>query len=260
MDKPKLNFIIDILMFVCMALLASIGFLMKFSLIPGRDCWVKYGKNVELFLFGLDRHQWGTVHLYLSFALIVLLILHIYLHWRLTVRLYQKLIASPALRKTGLWILIVITVFLIVFPFVVNPKVVESEAGKGHRSLRRVGGTERETPIERPLETTDEPTDETIKENTIESATEHPVDTLQHGSHEKYTVSGRAVEVKGYMTLNEVARIYNVPVSAILNGLGLPESALQVQKLGRLRKLYHFTMTDVEKILCEYHKMHEQEE
>lgn len=232
MNKSKLNFIIDIFMFICMTLIASIGFLIKFTLIPGSESWEIYGKNVDLFLFGMDRHQWGTIHLYIGFVLLGLLILHIYLHWKTIVGLYRKLITSPKIRKISLWILMVVSVFLMVFPFVVNPKVVERVAGKGNHSVLKV------------------------QENEMEPTMKQSINKLQSNFHEKNTTSGIAIEVRGYMTLIDVAQRYNVPVKIILDQLGIPKSALNVQKLGGLRKMYGFEMTDIEKIIYEYSKSH----
>ena len=148
------------------------------------------------------------------------------------VGIYHKLIRSPKIRKISLWICIIVSIFLIVFPFAVNPKVVERVAGKGHQSTRRV------------------------YENETEPTMKKPVDKEQSNSHEKYTISGIAIEVKGYMTLTDVAQKYNVPVTTIIKQLGIPKSALHVQTLGRLRKTYGFKMTDVEKIIYEYRQSH----
>ena len=59
------------------SLLAGIGFLMKFVLIPGKERFAVYGRNVDLFFLGFDRHEWGTLHLWLAFALIALMAVHI---------------------------------------------------------------------------------------------------------------------------------------------------------------------------------------
>jgi hypothetical protein len=37
MDKSKLNFVIDALMFLCLMAMAGLGFLMKYPLPSGRD-------------------------------------------------------------------------------------------------------------------------------------------------------------------------------------------------------------------------------
>ena len=82
MDKSKLNFVIDALMFLCLMAMAGLGFLMKYVLPSGRDAWAKYGSNLQLSWLGWDRHDWGDIHLYLAFTLLTLLVLHIILHWQ----------------------------------------------------------------------------------------------------------------------------------------------------------------------------------
>ena len=98
MNKAKLNFVIDALMFLCMAAIAGLGFLMKYVLLPGRESTIKYGRRVELSLLGLDRHDWGAIHLYLGFFLLTLLMLHIVLHWQMIPGLFAKLVANSRQR------------------------------------------------------------------------------------------------------------------------------------------------------------------
>ena len=212
-------------MFVGMMLILSIGFLIKFTLIPGEARWKIYGRNVDLFLFGMDRHEWGTVHFYIGCVLVALLILHIYLHWKMIGELYQKLITSSQARKISFLLLIVVSVFLIVFPFAVSPKVAE-------RELRK-------------------------KQYTSHDHEGNPTNKIEGNSHENYTSSDSAIEVRGFMTLNDVAQKYNIPSDVLLDQLGIPDSAgLSGQQLGKLRKIYNFKMTDVEKIIYEYRNSH----
>ena len=68
--KSTLNLIIDALLLVCMAAIAGIGLLMKNVLVPGYKRWDIYGRNVELYFWGLDRHQWGTIHFVIALVFI----------------------------------------------------------------------------------------------------------------------------------------------------------------------------------------------
>lgn len=133
-DKPKLNFIIDALMFLVMMAMAGLGFLMKYVLIPGKERWVKYGRNVDLTLLGWDRHDWGALHLYLGFTLLGLLILHIILHWKQIVGLFQRFI-SPERRTLVLLVFVLLAVLLIYFPFLMTPEV--GELGRGMGRIHR---------------------------------------------------------------------------------------------------------------------------
>lgn len=122
-DKAKLNFVITVLMFLCMMAVTGIGFLMKFVLIPGRERWLKYGKNVELYLFGMERHEWGTVHIIFGLVLLGLLALHIILHWKVILGIYRKLIPNQKARRIVTAVFIISSTILIVLPFVVNPEI-----------------------------------------------------------------------------------------------------------------------------------------
>jgi hypothetical protein len=57
MKKSKLNLIIDTLLLLCIAAIGGIGFLMKYVLIPGYQRWEIYERNVDLFLWGMGRHE-----------------------------------------------------------------------------------------------------------------------------------------------------------------------------------------------------------
>jgi hypothetical protein len=133
-DKPKLNFIFDALMFLVMMAMAGLGFLMKYVLIPGKERWVKYGRNVDLTLLGWDRHDWGDLHLYLGFTLLGLLILHIILHWKQIVGLFQRLI-PPERRTLILLVFLLLAALLIYFPFLMTPEV--GELGRGLGRIHR---------------------------------------------------------------------------------------------------------------------------
>jgi hypothetical protein len=133
MNKAKLNFAIDALMFLCMAAIAGLGFLMKYVLLPGRESTIKYGRRVELSLLGLDRHDWGAIHLYLGFLLLALLVLHIVLHWNMIPGLFARLIANSRQRWSIALVFVALAAALLVFPFLISPEVKDADAGQGRR-------------------------------------------------------------------------------------------------------------------------------
>jgi hypothetical protein len=133
MNKGKLTFVIDALMFLCMTAIAGLGFLMKYVLLPGRESTIKYGRRVDLALFGLDRHDWGAIHLYLGFLWLALLVLHILLHWKMIPGLYAKLVVSARERwKFGL-VYVALAAVLLLFPFLISPEVKDAGEGRGGR-------------------------------------------------------------------------------------------------------------------------------
>ncbi|MEW6386038.1 MAG: DUF4405 domain-containing protein [Thermodesulfobacteriota bacterium] len=138
MDKGKLNFVIDALMFLCLMGIAGLGFLMKYVLLPGREARMKYGGPVELSWLGWDRHDWGQIHLYLAFFLLGLLLLHIILDWQVILGLWEKLIPNPRMRTRIAFAFLLITVLLLYVPFLVTPEA--QERGRRGRGLRSEAG------------------------------------------------------------------------------------------------------------------------
>ena len=133
MEKQKLNFVIDALMFLCLMAMAGLGFLMEYVLLPGRRAWAKYSRNVDLTWLGWDRHDWGEIHLYLAFTLLGLLCIHLFLHWQMILGLYARLLPDPQARTRLAWALLVLTVLLLAFPFLITPDVRERGRGGGGR-------------------------------------------------------------------------------------------------------------------------------
>lgn len=123
MDKSKVNLVIDALMFLCVMAMTGIGLLMKFVLLPGKETWAVYGRKVELFLFGMDRHQWGTIHLIAAFVFLAFLVVHIILHWKMILSLYPRLIGRKVARRIIAMIIVIVGIFLVVFPLVMKPEV-----------------------------------------------------------------------------------------------------------------------------------------
>ena len=130
MKKPVLNFVINAIMTVCMSAVIGIGFLIKFTLISGQERWLKYGDNINLYFFGMDRHQWGMIHLVLGFILIGLLVVHIFLHWNVITSVYKKLIKEPLAKKIIAILFIIICTLIIVIPFFIKPEI--EPIRKGH--------------------------------------------------------------------------------------------------------------------------------
>ncbi len=137
MDKPKLRFVVQALMFLCLMALAGIGLLMEFVLIPGRKTIAKYGRNVNLTFLGLDRHDWGEVHLYFALIFLALLAIHLALHWKKIVGLYEKTIPDHKRRNVIAAAFLLLSVLLIYFAFIVNPDVKETGRGAGRQGIRQ---------------------------------------------------------------------------------------------------------------------------
>ncbi len=74
MKKTKMNFVIDAMAFISFVLLTSTGVLVHYVLPPGSGRFS--------ILWGMDRHQWGQLHYWISIIMMVCLGLHLLLHWK----------------------------------------------------------------------------------------------------------------------------------------------------------------------------------
>ena len=91
---------------------------------------------MDLTWLGWDRHDWGDIHLYLAFALLGLLAVHLILHWSMIVGLCARLIPDPKRRHWVVLAFLAISLLLIYFPFLITPAVQERGRGGG-RGLGR---------------------------------------------------------------------------------------------------------------------------
>jgi len=138
--KPKWNLVIDIFLFVWMMAMTGVGFLLKYVLVPGFKRNELYGRGRELFFWGMDRHQWGSIHFALALLFSALLVLHIILHWNMIIGIYKRMVPHTTLRVSLSVFLIVIAVLLAVAPFFINPTVSKTgSSGQGHVRHRGMG-------------------------------------------------------------------------------------------------------------------------
>ncbi len=233
MKRSTLNFWIDALMLAIMSSIVGIGFLIKYVLIPGQERWVVYGENVELYYLGMDRHEWGTIHLILGFVLLALLVLHIIFHWKVIVCLYNRIFQRKRIRTLLSFLFLAICTAFVLIPFLVKPEVLKISHGEGrhadHDSLQ----------IDQEI---------TVKD-TAEVEVRNEVRN-EGKSHKKQELS--RIEVRGYMTLKEISEKYNVPTSHIKTKLNIPQSTPDDERLSRLRQKYGIEMNEVKEMIDGY--------
>jgi hypothetical protein len=126
-----LGLIIDCLMLLQMGALVGIGLLVKFVLVPGYERNVIYGRGADLYVFGLDRHEWGTVHMWIGVSLVVVLAVHIVLHWNRILGLLRGVSGSAAVRAAIAIGVLLLAAALASFPLWVAPEVETGKAGEG---------------------------------------------------------------------------------------------------------------------------------
>lgn len=121
-NQFKLNLFIDTIMLVLMMAMAGIGLLIKYVLVPGFQRNVVYGDSVELELWGLSRHQWGTIHLVVSLLFLVFLLLHIALHWKMIGCFCRQILPNKSVRISVTTFFSILLVLLLVGPLFLTPE------------------------------------------------------------------------------------------------------------------------------------------
>jgi len=240
-NRGTLNLVIDAVMFLALAFIAGVGFLMKYTLPPGREKILKYGENVQLYFLGLDRHQWGAIHLTAAYIMLGLLVLHIALHWKAIVGLVRNAVPLPLLRSTLTTILILLCAVCFTFAFFVAPT--RKDDGDYLFRNARSRAFEKPTDVNQSVERLDG------KDVRAEEGREHPGGggpARQTGESPGPGSVGRGYEaIRGSLTVADVAKIYGIPVGEVKRRLGLPAHVEGSETLGRLRKIYGFTMQQV---------------
>lgn len=226
--REKINLTIDLLLFVALVFIAGIGFLIKYTLPPGRERILKYGDNRELYLLGWDRHQWGSFHLFVAVIMLGLLVLHILFHWKTILCLVRKAVSRNWLRRS-LWATLgLLCLFFLLFAFFSTP--VREEAGDFlHRNARSAA-------VKR--EANENCCDhEPDKEKKIEAAKADRGEKHSHMNEDHASLNGR-------MTLEDTAIRFGITIEEVKRRLGLPVHVPGVETFGRLRKTYGFTMQE----------------
>lgn len=108
MKRPNLNFLVDFVAFAACIFLLSTGLIMYFVLPPGHG---------HLELWGMNRHGWGDIHFWSAVAFILIIAIHLVLHWKWIiskvkgrVKSSEKISARTILFATGVSIIILISI------------------------------------------------------------------------------------------------------------------------------------------------------
>lgn len=107
MNRLKTNIVIDILMLVSFAVMSFSGFVlhMRRVLFTGQSPFM-----------GMSRHTWSDIHLWSAIVVLVLLVLHIVLHWKAVDAFFKKSIENTTLRYI-VYALLVVVVLITIIPW-----------------------------------------------------------------------------------------------------------------------------------------------
>jgi len=239
--RQKVNITIDIIMFLVMVALAVIGFIIRYVLIPGSERWEKYGRNVDLTCLGLDRHEWGFIHLILGIILVALLVLHIIFHWTMIVCYLKRLLPRTVMRYTVVSGIIILSCIFAAAPFYLSPETglpIRGQ-GEGYWLMNYGDGV---TSVNKD--------DNAVIDNNPEKE-EVPL-TAKEPDHadikveETHAKEERVLDIKGFNTIGELARLNGISAAELKKGLNIPAGVSDNEQLGRIRRIYGFTMREVE--------------
>lgn len=215
------KYLVDTLMFLCIVGVAGIGLMMAFFIPEGPSA-----RGASKFFLGIHRHQWGNIHLYLSIAFTVLLVVHLVLSWSWIKGKAKNLFGKAWRAALGLTLL---AAFLVPFLFWLaapknDPAYAELGAGVGLRWRQ-------EAPLRAPV---------TPPLPESEEAAEAPREDVP-----------AEVVITGQMTLRDIERSTGVPARDIAAKLELPPDVPLDEILGRLRRQYGFEIEQVRTIVAE---------
>ncbi len=239
MKKSKWNLIIDAIMFILMMALIGVGLLTKYVLLTGQKKWDKFGNNCEFTWLGFDRQGWNDIHFILGLVLVGLLVLHILLHWKMMIGIYKSLIKSRGMRMFIGWFILILSLLLVFFFYMVEPVVEDSTVHFRNRNPEVNSQFFHDEVIP-------------VEEKVSDPKTENSVTELH--AEEVHHEHNPSIEIIGSMSFAEISSKYAVPVDYIKKELNIPLSTSNNERLGRLRRSNGFTMSRVEEIIDLYQK------
>lgn len=215
MRKSTLNFIVDLVALLAILVMVATGLVIRYVLPPGTG-----GRHGEggLALWGLGRHDWGDVHFWASVALTVLLILHVALHWSWVCSTLKRLLGGNTSESAGqprddiYGVGFFVAVVLLFGGFVwYGQSAVERIPAGGHEAA---------------------------------SPREHGEATTERGHGDGHN------EIKGSMTLAEVAGVAGISVETLAAELGLDASVSPDARIGPLAREQGFGMSKVREVVA----------
>jgi hypothetical protein len=106
MSRIALNFVLDLVSFLNLLTLIFTGCVMRYILPPGtgglgRIAHGGSGRGINAkYLWSMTRHEWGSIHFYLAIVFVVLMIIHIILHWTWVKCYVKSIVNRRPLNKT----------------------------------------------------------------------------------------------------------------------------------------------------------------
>ena len=207
MKRTATNFWLDLASFIVMVGLALTGGITHYVLPSGTGNW--------LALFGLGRRDYGQIHFYLGFSVVILLALHLAMHWSwlcgfVAKRLGKESPGRRARRLAGVGVVAAVAL-LLVGGLAWASLLVEERFGQGER---RRGAVPESTP------------------------------------HQDEENCPAAAAINGRMTVEEAAAVAGLSPVDLLRALRVAHPVAPQERLGRLKRRFGFSIEDVRRLAC----------
>jgi hypothetical protein len=153
MKRTHLNFAIDGLAFAAFLFLMSTGLLLRYQLPPGsgslQGAGRGQGSDMRLVgtLWGITRHDWGTIHFWIAVFLLAVLGLHVLLHWKWIVCVVKGVHGEASGLRLGLGVACTLSLIVAASVPLVAPTAVTMRGELKANS----DGAETETAVRRDL-------------------------------------------------------------------------------------------------------------
>ncbi len=233
-NRNTFNYVVDTATLMTMMGLAGTGLVVRWVLPPGSG---GHGDGPGLALWGLSRHDWGDIHFWLAIATVVLLVLHVALHWTWVWLTTRRLIRSrnDSARKRadyvrnvyGTGFLAVLVITLTGFYFVAQSSVATTGCDGGNRGNVQA----------------------TVVDGSMGRHGDIANGQGRRSGEGEHVDGGGANSIRGSMTLEEVADHGHIDVDQLKVLLGIPNETLADERLGRLGRRHGFAVSAVRDLL-----------
>ena len=117
-NRLKVNIIIDLVMFLAMAVTSISGIVIKLIAPLRRTAESEWVREAAMWFFQVwNRRTWAHIHLWAGVTVMVLLVAHIALHWQTVDGFFKKHIENKSLR-TSLYMVLLLLLIISVVPWI----------------------------------------------------------------------------------------------------------------------------------------------
>ena len=117
-NRLKTNIIIDLVMFLAMAVASISGIVIKLIAPLRRTAESEWVREAAMWFFQVwNRRTWAHIHLWAGVIVMVLLVAHIALHWQTVDGFFKKHIENKSLH-TSLYMVLLLLLIISVVPWI----------------------------------------------------------------------------------------------------------------------------------------------